>query len=103
MNVRRIALGFLALSVIAQPAAAANAAELIASVICGLVPEVIRLARWLAVLMFVYGGAKYAYSADDPGGRKAARAIAINGIVGFLIVGLAKDLVDAIAGATICP
>ena len=84
-----------------------DAAQIIASTVCGLVPEVMTLAWALALLMFIYGGAKYAYAADDPGGRKAGKNIAINALIGFIIVGIAKAVVSAIAnggasGATVC-
>jgi hypothetical protein len=84
-------------------ASATDAATVIAGVICSLVPEVINLAWALALLVFIYGGAKYAYSADDPGQRKAAKGVAINALIGFIIVGASRGVVTAIAkGAPIC-
>jgi hypothetical protein len=55
----------------------------------------------LVVVMFVYGAVKYAYSADDPGGRKQGRDICIQamigGAIGILTYGILKAI--AIAGA----
>jgi hypothetical protein len=85
-------------------ASSVDAAAIIASVICGLVPEVSTLAWALALLVFVYGGAKYAYSADDPGGRKQGKNIAINAMIGLIIVAAARAVVNAIAGGgNFCP
>jgi hypothetical protein len=85
-------------------ATASGAAVIIAEVICGLVPDVTRLAWALALLVFVYGGAKYAYSADDPGGRKQGKNIAINAMIGLIIVGAARAVIVAIAGNNnFCP
>ncbi len=73
-------------------------AEIIATTICNLVPDVLDLARVLALLMFIYGGAKYAFSADDPGGRKQGKNIAVNAIIGLLIVAISYTLVANISG-----
>ncbi len=98
------AAALLALISAGVQATTVDAAGIIANVICDLVPEVINLAYVLALLMFIYAGAKYAFSADDPGGRKKAKSIAVQAIVGFLIVGVSKALVEAIAGAgNVCP
>ncbi|MBU0761759.1 MAG: hypothetical protein KKD39_01935 [Candidatus Altiarchaeota archaeon] len=79
--------------------ASANPAAIIAGVICSLVPDVLRLARVLAVVMFIYGGAKYAFAADDPGGRKQGKSIAINALIGLLIVAASYSLVQSIVGS----
>ena len=42
----------------------------------------------LVMVMFVYGGAKYAYSADDAGGRKQGKTICIHAIIGGIIFAL---------------
>ncbi|MFH1054556.1 MAG: hypothetical protein V1744_00520 [Candidatus Altiarchaeota archaeon] len=83
--------------------ASASPGPIIASVICSLVPDLLELATALATLMFVYGGAKYAFSADDPGGRKQGKSIAINSLIGLIIVAASRALVMAISGDTICP
>jgi hypothetical protein len=44
----------------------------------------------LVVVMFTYGGVKYVFSADDPGGRKAAKNTCIHAIIGGIIILLAS-------------
>ncbi len=80
----------------------ADPAGIIAGVICALVDEVIPLARSIAIVMFIYGGGKYAYSADDPGGRKQGKNIAMHAIIGMVIVQASKALVSAIGGSAPC-
>jgi len=81
-----------------------NPAEIIANTICALIPEAGTLAWALALLMFIYGGAKYAYGADDPGARKQGKNIAVNAMIGLIIVAVAYALVNAIAnGSPVCP
>jgi hypothetical protein len=103
MNVKRVSGAFLILLITAHHASATtDVAALLAQVICGLVPELIILARYVAIAVFIYGGAKYAFSADDPGGRKQGKNIAINGLIGMLIVSASRALVEAIASQTVC-
>jgi hypothetical protein len=40
----------------------------------------------LVVVMFTYGGVKYVFSADDPGGRKAAKNTCIHAVIGGIII-----------------
>jgi len=104
MKLRRYALGIGSMAALAQSvsATAPDAAQIIRNIICGLVPEVINLAWALALLVFIYGGAKYAHSADDPGGRKQGKSIAVNAIIGFVIIAASRAVVTAISGATVC-
>jgi hypothetical protein len=88
------------LFLLSQSVSASDAAQIIADTICMLIPEAIQLAWALALLMFVYGGAKYAYSADDPGGRKQGKNIAVNALIGFIIVGAAEAVILAINNNT---
>lgn len=101
MKRKLTALGLLSW-ISGSASASADPAAIIAGVICGLVPEVLNLARVLAIVMFIYGGAKYAFAADDPGGRKQGKAIAVNAIIGLLIVSVSYSLVTSIAGTAAC-
>ncbi|MFH0861902.1 MAG: hypothetical protein V1875_02625 [Candidatus Altiarchaeota archaeon] len=109
MKMRKTLLGLSAAAFFAQSvsATAPDAATIIRNIICTLIPEVINLSWALAVLVFVYGGAKYAHAADDPGGRKQGKSIALNAIIGFIIIAASKAVVEAIAFAggtgNICP
>jgi hypothetical protein len=53
----------------------------------------------LAAVMFLYGGAKYIYTADDPGGRKQAMGICVAAIVAFLIIQSATLIICGITVA----
>lgn len=50
----------------------------------------------LAVVFFLYGGAKYVYTADDPGGRKQGMGICVAAIIAFIIIQVGERLVCAI-------
>jgi len=62
----------------------------------------IALGGGIAVLMCVYGGVQYVYSADDPGGRKKAIQILVQAIVGGIILTVAKAIIEGVAGVSIC-
>jgi len=98
----KTAIKILALYALIGKAAANSAATIIAGVICGLIPDLMSLARLIAILIFVYGGAKYAFSADDPGGRKQGKTLAIHALVGFIIVAASEAIVEAISGTQAC-
>ncbi|HHQ44992.1 MAG TPA: hypothetical protein ENN13_02530 [Candidatus Altiarchaeales archaeon] len=90
--------GILLLLILAENTMAVG--NKIAIAICNVYNAVITLAIPLATLMFIYGGARYVYSADDPGGRKAAKKICVHSLVGLIIVGVADELVFEIAGSS---
>ena len=49
-------------------------------------------------IMFLFGAARYAYSADDPGGRKQGKNIIIHAIIGALILGALTAILAIMAG-----
>ena len=51
-----------------------------------------KVASTLVLLMMIYAGVKYVYSADDPGGRKQARSIIVNSLIGGIIVAILTTL-----------
>jgi hypothetical protein len=55
-----------------------------------------RIGGSLCVIMFVYGGAKYVYSADDPGGRKQGMSICIAAIIGGIIIVSADTIITSV-------
>lgn len=108
MKKRNTAFGAAAIVALANlVSATADAATIIKNIICSLIPEVMTLAWALAFLVFIYGGAKYAFGADDPGARKQGKNIAINAMIGFIIIAASQALIAAIAfsggAGTICP
>ncbi|MFH1054557.1 MAG: hypothetical protein V1744_00525 [Candidatus Altiarchaeota archaeon] len=55
----------------------------------------------IAVIMFVYGAAKYVYTADDPAARKQAVGMCIAAIMALIIIRVAGDVIDMVGvGAT---
>jgi len=85
---------------VTAPCPAGNAPEVkLCKVICCLHNHLLPVAQAIAALMFVYGGAKYAYSADDPGGRKQGKSISVNAIIGLLIVIMSQPLITNIVGS----
>ena len=56
----------------------------------------------LVLIMFTYGGVKYVFSADDPGGRKAGKMTCIHAIIGGIIISLASILVTFNLAAVSC-
>ncbi|MFH1404209.1 MAG: TrbC/VirB2 family protein [Candidatus Altiarchaeota archaeon] len=106
MNTDNVKKGIIVLLLCTQivSAATTDPAAIIKGLICSIWTDFTKLIGPLATLMFVYGGAKYAYSADDPGGRKQAKAICINAIIGLLIAASARAIVAAAgASGSICP
>jgi len=69
---------------------AAQAANPIADPICTVLAGILNALRAigpaLVALMLIYGGVRYIYSADDPGGRKQAKSLLINAIIGGIIL-----------------
>ncbi len=102
MEKKRIIIGGFAYYAIKSVSATTNAAAIIANVICSLVPDLLSLARVIAILFFIYGGAKFAFAADDPGGRKQGKQIAIHALIGFIIVAASEAIVQAISGVDPC-
>jgi hypothetical protein len=52
----------------------------------------------LCVMMFIYGGVKYAFSADDPAGRKAGKMTCIHSIIGGVLLLLVDWVLTMISG-----
>ncbi|MFH0861900.1 MAG: hypothetical protein V1875_02615 [Candidatus Altiarchaeota archaeon] len=52
------------------------------------------VAPMIFAIMFLYGAARYVYSADDPGGRKQGKNIIIHAIIGVLIMGVLVAIVS---------
>src|SRR5512140_185134 len=46
----------------------------------------------LVVIMFVYGGLKYTFSADDAGGRKQGKMTCIHAVIGGILIVIADTV-----------
>ncbi|MFC2162070.1 TrbC/VirB2 family protein [Candidatus Altiarchaeota archaeon] len=75
---------------------AANMFQAVINFIADLIRAFRRIGGTIAVIMFIYGGATYAFSADDPGGRKKGLHMCIASVVGGLMMIMADNLVTAI-------
>jgi hypothetical protein len=69
-------------------------------IIRGVMEALQRIAPAIIMLMFLYGAARYAYSADDPGGRKQGKNILIHTLIGSLIIGLIISIIATMGIAT---
>jgi predicted DNA repair protein MutK len=58
---------------------------------------IVAVAPSLVFLMFTYGGVKYIFSADDPGGRKQGKNTCIHAVIGGILIILADTVITGIA------
>lgn len=79
-----------------------NLAQKICDIIEPIYEAVLAAATSLVLLMFVYGGAKYAYSADDPGGRKQGKQIVIHSIIAGILLAIASTVLTTVGVNQIC-
>ncbi|MFH1054560.1 MAG: pilin [Candidatus Altiarchaeota archaeon] len=56
----------------------------------------------LMVIMFTYGGVKYVFASDDPGGRKAGKDTCIHAVIGGVILIVATTITSLVT-VTTCP
>jgi hypothetical protein len=81
-------------------ASTVSAAVDIKDVLCGVISPIEvavgTIGPAMVVLMFLYGGVKYVYAADDPGGRKQAKDICIQALIGGIILLLANVILVSI-------
>lgn len=106
----KITNAILALTVLFALINMASAFNCAASDMCSIVCAVINSVRWtlervaptLVILMFIYGGVKYTFSADDPGGRKAGKMTCIHALIGGILILLAGTFVEGLFTNT-CP
>jgi len=71
----------------------------VCKVLSGILPILIATGYGLALVMLTYGGVRYIYHADDPGGRKEAKSIVVNGIIGAILVTIAYFITVLIIGS----
>jgi RsiW-degrading membrane proteinase PrsW (M82 family) len=87
-----------ALSVLMLLATGVSAIIAVKDIVCSVIASVwwalAAIGPSMVLLMFLYGGTKYAYSADDPGGRKTAKNICIHAVIGGILMLLASALYD---------
>lgn len=76
--------------------------DLIMNIVCSVIQPVYKALRvatpTLVGLMFMYGAVKYAFSADDPGGRKQAKSIMIHAVIAGILFGLITWVLGTVLG-----
>ena len=70
-------------------------------VICCVHNHLLPVAQAMAAALFVYAGARYAYSADDPEGKKEAKTIAFSAVIGLMIMLVAVITINNLTNAGI--
>jgi hypothetical protein len=88
-----VSLLFLASFVSAQNPTIKN---VVCSVIVSVKFAIDNIGPALVAIMFVYGGIKYVFSADDPGGRKQGKMICIHSVIGGILIALATAIIAII-------
>jgi len=87
----------------------ALAAQDIQDAVCGVLEAIytplLMIGASLVLLMITYAGVRYVYSADDPGGRKQAKSMIVNAIIGGILLMIAVALSDLATNniAAYCP
>ena len=82
---------------------AATMQRIVCDVIVAVYGTLMLVAPSLVLIMFIYGGVKYTFSADDPGGRKQAKMTCIHAIIGgILLVLIAWVRTTVLAGWSFC-
>ena len=100
----------LAKNALAEPTVSQSArdmANLIQSVPCDVIDQVfyaiISVGPGIVAIMFIYGGIKYAYSADDPSGRKQGKTIMIHSLIGAILIMLVDPILNIMGiGGNLC-
>ncbi len=104
MRTRNLMHALTLVSLLTSGSSVSGASNAIHTVPCkllgGLFSALTTIGPSLVLLMMVYGAAKYAFSADDPGGRKQGKTIFIHAIIGAVIMGLIYIIVKAVLGAS---
>jgi hypothetical protein len=88
------------LSIVLLASAAAASPVQMSDIVCSVITQVLdtlnAIGPALVLLMFLYGGVKYVYSADDPGGRKQGKDICVHAVIGGIIILLAGSILTII-------
>ncbi|HHQ44994.1 MAG TPA: hypothetical protein ENN13_02540 [Candidatus Altiarchaeales archaeon] len=61
----------------------------VCDVLCVVLTALDTIGGTLVIIMFLYGGLTYVYSADNPGGRKKGRDICVHSLIGGILIVLA--------------
>jgi hypothetical protein len=98
---RIILVSILALS---STASATSMVDVVCGVIGPIWDAIYNAGGTIVLIMFLYGGLKYVFSADDPGGRKQAKNILIHTIIAGILLAIAGTIMGllGITQAELC-
>jgi hypothetical protein len=100
-KVRWLTALLVAYAMLSSPASASgNYLGGIIAVVCTLVKSFKIMGYSIAIVMFIYGAAKYVYTADDPGGRKQALGVCVAAVMAMLIITAATTIISGIGQMT---
>ena len=92
----RCLAAFIVVYALAAHVSAGYLGPVILFIVNRLIPAFTMMGYSIAVVMFAYGAIRYAYTADDPGGRKQAMGICIASVVAIIIIRIAWMVIFSI-------
>ncbi len=84
-------------------AANMDVAHIVCKVINPIKGTVETIAPTIVIIAFVYGGIRYAFSADDPSGRTQGRNICIHALIAAILLALVNAILTGMGILTPCP
>lgn len=97
--IKRITLGAALTMSLATTALASAIMDIPCQIVRAVASALAAIGPLLVAIMFTYGGVKYVYSADDPGGRKQGKTTMIHAIIGAILMGLVVGVIALVPGA----
>jgi cbb3-type cytochrome oxidase subunit 3 len=89
-------LSLLAIFAMAATVSAGTIRQIVCPTLVQVIEAFMAIGPTMVLLMFLYGGVRYIYGADDPGVRKQAKSIVINSVIGGMLLILAVTWVPAL-------
>jgi hypothetical protein len=83
-----------------QTVSSANIEDVPCSVIRAVWDAMRTIAPSLIIIMFMYGAAKYVFSAEEPGARQQGKSICIHALIGGIILAILSAIVSMTGIAT---
>lgn len=80
----------------------AEIGDALRDIFCTIANAVVDIAGAVASLVIVWAGVKWIFSADNPEDRNKAKSIAINALVGLIIIMIAKGVVNVLTTKNVC-
>ena len=68
----------------------------VTKVICDIYQVLFQLALGIASLVFIAAIVQFIYARDDPGKRKQAKSIMIHAVIGLILAGITKEIIEGV-------